>query len=121
MAFYHPAAFPRRPKQDNLVSQLQYQASVLYYKYELNTGQYVMSPGEKLAYNLIFLSIAILLFSAFYYYLPRTITIGAQRMAYYATGSHVMHIAHVLQETTSESFASLVHTEFSSNATMLRS
>lgn len=88
MATYTPAAYPRRPKQNTFFSEASYQVKLAYYRYELNTGQYVMSPGEKIAYNLIVMLLLGLLFSAVYFYLPRTTIIGLQRLAYYFTGSH---------------------------------
>ena len=87
MATYNPPAFPRRPKQYSLFSELRYQLQLTHYRYEINTALYVMSPGEKLAYNVIFISFLVLLLSATYYYLPSAVYVSIQRLAYYITGS----------------------------------
>lgn len=92
MATYHPAPFPRRPKHSNPFSETKYYAQLAYYRYEVNTGMYVMSPGEKFVYNMILFSLLALLFSAVYYYLPRTTIIGLQRLAYYFTGHYKLHV-----------------------------
>jgi hypothetical protein len=47
-----------------------------------------MSPGEKFAYNLIFLSFLVLLLSAFYYYLPPAVLVSMHRLLYYFAGSN---------------------------------
>ena len=81
MATYSPTPFPRRAKNANLLNELRYQAQLLHYRYEINTGQYVMSPGEKLAFNIINLAIVMLLFSAVYYCMPAFIVHGLRRVA----------------------------------------
>jgi Na+-transporting NADH:ubiquinone oxidoreductase subunit NqrB len=53
-----------------MASSIRYQAQLIYYRYEINTGLYVMSPGEKLAFNLVNLTIVALLLSVVYYFLP---------------------------------------------------
>lgn len=93
MATYNPPAFPRRPKQSNPWSELRYQLQLNYYRYEINTALYVMSPGEKLAYNMIFLSFFILFVSAVYYYLPSAVYLFVRRLAYYFTGHGKLHVA----------------------------
>lgn len=70
MSTYNPPSFPRRSKTSNFINEFHYQARLLHYRYEINTGLYVMSPGEKLAFNLIFLALATLVLSTFYYCLP---------------------------------------------------
>ena len=87
MATYNPPAFPRRPKHSTLFSEARYQLQLTYYRYEINTALYVMSPGEKFAYNFIFFSILILLFSASYYYLPSAMYLSIERLGYYFTGT----------------------------------
>ncbi|KAJ8612784.1 hypothetical protein MRB53_037255 [Persea americana] len=118
MGVYRPAQFPRRSKQNNVFTELRYQAQMIYYRYELSTGQYVMSPGEKLAFNLIVASILVLLFSAIYYYLPRTIALSLNRLAYYATGSHKMHVTHVLQQLSSGA-SSMTPGDFSNASSLM--
>jgi len=88
MATYRPAAYPRRAKHNTLYSEAIYQVKLAYYRYELTTGQYVMSSNEKVAYNLIVMLLLGLLFSAVYFSLPRTTITGLQRLVYYLTGSH---------------------------------
>ena len=73
MATYNPSPFPRRAKEPTPFNELRYQAQLLYYRYEINTGLYVMSPGEKLAFNLFFLGLATLLLSAVYYCMPLSV------------------------------------------------
>ncbi|CAK4030736.1 hypothetical protein FE78DRAFT_32607 [Lecanosticta acicola] len=112
MATYNPPPFPRRPKNANLLTETRYQFQLAYYRYEINTALYVMSPGEKLAYNIVVMSLLALLFSAVYYYLPKTTITGLQRLAYYITGSHRMHrldvaSAGVMQSSGAEAMASL--------------
>lgn len=118
MGIYRPAPYPRRPKNNNVFYELIYQLKMIYYRYELSTGQYVMSQGEKLAYNLIFLSIAVLLFSAVYYYLPRTLALSLHRITYYLTGSHKLQVAHVMQKGGSGAVASLAESQMT-NASAL--
>lgn len=96
MATYNPPSFPRRPKQSNLFTETKYLLQLSYYRYEVNTGMYVMSPGEKFVLNMIFFSIFALLFSAVYYYLPRTTIIGVRRLAYYFIGHHKLHMNDVV-------------------------
>lgn len=112
MATYNPPSFPRRPKHSNIFTETKYICQLNYYRYEVNTGMYVMSPGEKLVYNLVFVSLLALLFSAVYYYLPRTTIIGMQRLAYYFTGNHKLHmngmeVAQGVLQSSSDAAASL--------------
>lgn len=95
MATYKPPSFPRKPspKNSNVVSDLQYQLRLLYYRYEINTGQYVMSSGEKFAYNFVFFSFVALLLSAVYYYLPSAMYMSGHRLGYYFTGSNKLDVA----------------------------
>ncbi|RMX91023.1 hypothetical protein D0867_15136 [Hortaea werneckii] len=46
-----------------------------------------MSPGEKLAYNMIVLSLLALLLTSVYYYFPNTLRLGVHRLGYYITGT----------------------------------
>jgi len=79
MSTYSPSPFPRRPKTPSTTGEIRYQAQLLYYRYEINTGLYVMSPGEKLAFNLVNLTLATLFLSFVYYYLlPVSLISGAQ-------------------------------------------
>ena len=80
MATYDPLPFPRRPKTPSVAGDIRYQAQLLYYRYEINTGLYVMSPGEKLAFNCVVLTIAALLLSVVYYLLPLSLVGCAQRL-----------------------------------------
>ena len=52
-----------------------------------------MSPGEKLAYNLIVLSAIAFFLIAVVYYLPAALYMSMERLAYYLTGSRKMHVA----------------------------
>jgi hypothetical protein len=63
-----------------MAGEMRYQAQLMYYRYEINTGLYVMSPGEKLAFNLVNLTFAALLFSGVYYLLPLSLVSFAQRL-----------------------------------------
>ncbi|KAI6787851.1 hypothetical protein KC363_g9062 [Hortaea werneckii] len=89
MATYRPASFPRRPapKDSNLFTETRYQLQLAYYRYEINSALYVMSPGEKLAYNMIVLSLLALLLTSVYYYFPNTLRLGVHRLGYYITGT----------------------------------
>jgi hypothetical protein len=80
MATYEPLPFPQRPKSPSLAASICYQAQLMYYRYEINTGLYVMSPGEKSAFNLVNLTIATLLLSVVYYFLPLSLVGFAQRL-----------------------------------------
>jgi hypothetical protein len=80
MATYEPLPFPRRPKSPSMASSIRYQAQLIYYRYEINTGLYVMSPGEKLAFNLVNLVFATLLLSVVYYFLPLSLVSFGQRL-----------------------------------------
>ncbi|GAB7332706.1 hypothetical protein MBLNU13_g04452t1 [Cladosporium sp. NU13] len=81
MSTYNPPSFPRRSKTSTPINELYYQARLLHYRYEINTGLYVMSPGEKLAFNLIFLALATLLLSTVYYCTPPFVTQSLHRLA----------------------------------------
>ncbi|KAF7197327.1 hypothetical protein HII31_01378 [Pseudocercospora fuligena] len=116
MATYSPPEFPRRPKNSNIFTEARYQLQLTYYRYEINTALYVMSPGEKTAFNIIFLSLIILLASGVYYYLPRATVFGLHRLAYYLTGTHKLatriaspmpHVAHGVPQHTGDAVASL--------------
>lgn len=87
MSTYNPPSFPRRPKTPSLVGDLRYQAQLAYYRYEINTGLYVMSPGEKLAFNLVHLFLLALMLSALYYCLPGVLTRPLRRLPYFLNGS----------------------------------
>ncbi|KAI7111231.1 hypothetical protein D0869_10482 [Hortaea werneckii] len=89
MATYNPASFPRRPapKDSNLFTETRYQLQLAYYRYEINSALYVMSPGEKFAYNMIVLSLLALLLTSVYYYFPNTLRLGVHRLGYYITGT----------------------------------
>jgi hypothetical protein len=63
-----------------MAASICYQAQLMYYRYEINTGLYVMSPGEKLAFNLVNLTIATLLLSVVHYFLPVSLVGYAQRL-----------------------------------------
>ena len=80
---------PRRPaaKNCNILTEARYQIQLAYYRYEINTALYVMSPGEKLAYNTIVLGLLGLLVISVFYYFPNTLRFGVQRLGYYITGT----------------------------------
>jgi hypothetical protein len=81
MSTYNPPSFPRRSKTTNFINEFHYQARLLHYRYEINTGLYVMSPGEKLAFNLMFLALAALVLSTVYYCLPLFVIRSLHRLA----------------------------------------
>ncbi|KAH9845210.1 Pfam:DUF3317 [Teratosphaeria destructans] len=87
MATYNPPSFPRRPKTSNLFTETRYQLQLAYYRYEVNSALYVMSPGEKIAYNTIVFSLLLMLVLSVYYYFPRTVQLGFHRLGYYIMGS----------------------------------
>jgi hypothetical protein len=93
MATYNPPAFPRRPKVSTVFSELQYRLQLSYYRYQINTALYVMSPGEKCAYNIIFATILVLFFSAIYYLIPRAAFIAVYRLLAQSTDLREIHIA----------------------------
>lgn len=92
MATYNPPSFPRRPKHSNLFTETKYLFQLSYYRYEVNTGMYVMSAAEKFVLNMIVFSLLALLLSALYYYLPRSTIIGLRRLTYYFTGHHKLRM-----------------------------
>ncbi|KAL1582309.1 hypothetical protein WHR41_08996 [Cladosporium halotolerans] len=87
MSTYNPPSFPRRSKIPTLASEVRYQAQLAYYRYEINTGLYVMSPGEKLAFNLVVLLVATLFFAALHYYLPYSPTGPLRSLARHLVGT----------------------------------
>ncbi|KXL44503.1 hypothetical protein M433DRAFT_4982 [Acidomyces richmondensis BFW] len=91
MSTYNPPAFPRRPNRSNFLSETRYQLQLAYYRYEINTSLYVMSPGEKVAYNLMILSLLVMLATSVYFYFPATVRAGVQRLGYYFTGRIQQH------------------------------
>jgi len=70
-----------------MVGEIRYQAQLMYYRYEINTGLYVMSPGEKLAFNLVVLAFAALLLSVVYHFMPLSLVGYAQRFVGGVCGS----------------------------------
>lgn len=91
MGTYSPATFPRRPtKNSNIFTEAYYQLQLAYYRYEVNTGLYVMSTAEKIAFNLVLLSLIALCLAAIHYCLPRAAIEVLSRIAYCATGSYKM-------------------------------
>lgn len=128
MATYNPPSFPRKPnpKQSNIFSELRYQAQLAYYRYEVDTALYVMSPGEKFAYNIIFLSFLILFFSAIVYVLPTAVYVSTHRLAYYFTGTGKLHVTGLsalvgerARSSASEAVRSLTDAGRAINATVL--
>lgn len=89
MSTYNPPVFPRRPspKERNPIAEFRYQLQLAYYRYEINTGLYVMSPGEKLAYNLILLALLAFFLSSVWYYFPYTVKYSVGRLLFYMTGT----------------------------------
>ncbi|KAI5361371.1 putative small subunit of serine palmitoyltransferase [Septoria linicola] len=88
MGTYNPAEFPRRPKSSTIFSEAHYQWRLAYYRYEINTGLYVMSAGEKTAFNLVLLSLLAFCFAAVYYCLPQAAINSLHRLAFYVTGTY---------------------------------
>ncbi|KAK4612114.1 hypothetical protein CLAFUW4_13360 [Fulvia fulva] len=88
MATYQPCSFPRPPSKEesSIFTKVKYQLHLAYYRYEVNTGQYVMSPGEKLTYNLVVFSLLGLFFFAVSYCLPRSAIAAIHRLVYDLTG-----------------------------------
>lgn len=118
MGTYSPAAFPRRPKNSNIFSEAYYQWQLAYYRYEVNTGLYVMSTAEKAAFNLVVFSLLALCLAFTYYCLPRAAIEALQRLAYYLTGYYKMptaitapipHLAQRVLQRSGEAVASLGH------------
>jgi hypothetical protein len=126
MSTYNPPSFPRRSKPSNPINEFHYQAKLLHYRYEINTGLYVMSPGEKLAFNLIFLALATLVLSAFYYCLPLFVIHNFHRLAG-VVSSGVKGSVHRVEVRTAvlqagvagEHVASLLPDHGGTNATMM--
>jgi hypothetical protein len=126
MSTYNPPQFPRRSKTSTPINELYYQAKLLRYRYEINTGLYVMSPGEKLAFNLLFLALTTLLLSAVYYCLPLFIIRSLHRVAG-LIGSRVKGSAYRIEVRTAvlqggiaeEHVASLLPEHLGTNATMM--
>jgi hypothetical protein len=126
MSTYNPPSFPRRSKTSTTINELHYQAKLLHYRYEINTGLYVMSPGEKLAFNLLFLGLVTLLLSTVYYCLPLFVVRSLQRLAGFicsgVKGSvyRVEVRTAVLREgVAGEHVASLLPGRVGNNATMM--
>ncbi|TKA27929.1 hypothetical protein B0A50_03994 [Salinomyces thailandicus] len=89
MATYHPPSIPRRPSSkssSNFFHEIRYQLQLAYYRYEVNTGQYVMSPGEKLACNAILLGLLALLVTSLRYAFPSTLRVSVHGLGYYMAG-----------------------------------
>jgi hypothetical protein len=126
MSTYNPPQFPRRSKTSTPINDLHYQAKLLHYRYEINTGLYVMSPGEKLAFNLIFLALVTLLVSAVYYCLPLFVLRSLHRVAGFV-GSSVKGSIYRVEVRTAilqggiaeEHVASLLPGQVGTNSTML--
>lgn len=116
MVNYQPAVSPDRPKQHTVLSAITYHVKLAYFRYEILTGQYIMSAGEKTAYNLINLSLLALCLAAVVY-LPGSLYLGCQRLAYYLTGSEEIRIPHVLLRSIPE-VASLLSTGPAGNASI---
>ncbi|KAM0717039.1 hypothetical protein Q7P37_006891 [Cladosporium fusiforme] len=126
MSTYNPASFPRRSKLWSLAGEVRYQSHLMYYRYEINTGLYVMSPGEKLAFNILNLFIATLMFSAICYFAPAVLTAPIRHLAY-QLGSHLssrsvqraeIHEAILQARIAGEAVASLTHGRNAVNASM---
>lgn len=64
---YNPPAMPQRPKSSSGPAMLVYRAECLYYRYQVDFGLYVMSPGEKLVVNTFVL---VMLSLIAYFFLP---------------------------------------------------
>lgn len=126
MSTYNPPQFPRRSKISTPISELHYQAKLLHYRYEINTGLYVMSPGEKLAFNLIFLALTTLLLSAVYYCIPLFMIRSLHKLAS-LVGSSVKGSVYRVEVRTAvlqggiagEHVASLLPDHMGTNTTMM--
>lgn len=88
MPSFNPPELPIKssPKDRSTLKELQYQARLFHYRYEINTGLHVMSPGEKLTFNLIVLGLLWLLVMNIIYYLRATVRSSVERFCYYLTG-----------------------------------
>lgn len=126
MSTYSPPSFPRRSKTSNFINEFHYQAKLLHYRYEINTGLYVMSPGEKLAFNLIFLALVTLVLSTVYYCLPVFVIRNLHRVAGFIGGSFKSSVYRVEVRTAvlqggvaAEHMSSLLPDHVGTNATMM--
>ncbi|EME40056.1 hypothetical protein DOTSEDRAFT_138027 [Dothistroma septosporum NZE10] len=112
MATFQSCSFPRRPspKDSNILTAAKYQLHLAYYRYQVNTGQYVMSPGEKVTYNLVVLSLLGLLFFAVYYCLPRSTIAALQRLTYYITGQRqvMLNAVQILDDVVQQNSGGVV-------------
>lgn len=122
MGTYNPPAFPRRPKVSTPLSELRYEVQILYYRYEINTALYVMSAGEKIAFNLVLVLFLVLSFSTIYYCLPQALSASIRRIAHYYGGSSntKLSVAGVagaeVMKRTSDAMASLAESNARMNA-----
>ena len=99
---------------------------LLHFRYEMNTGLYVMSSGEKLAFNIFFLGLATLLLSVVYYCTPMLV-IHSLHKAVGLVGSSVKRSAYkievrttILQEIVAgDHIASLLPSYAGANASMV--
>lgn len=116
MATYNPPSFPRRPspKDSTLFSEIRYYIQLAYYRYEINTALYVMSPAEKLAYNLILFSMLALFVASVCCYFPYTVKHGFGRLGCHSTGTQraagpgMGGLSYVVLDRTVEAAQSLV-------------
>lgn len=125
MSTYEPPSFPQRPKVPTLLGEAKYQAQLLHFRYEINTGLYVMLPGEKLAFNLIHLFVATLLLSAVYYCMPLSLINGVRQAVSCLCNGYIsrvrpwdIHEAILRSHATDEAFASLAYGAEATNATI---
>ena len=95
MATYNPPTLPSPPKQSSRMLELRYRLQLSSYRYQIDTAMYVMSPGEKLAYNLLLTSMCILFCTAICYYVPLALQSFFSRVARYVSGDSRLSISDV--------------------------
>jgi hypothetical protein len=85
---YSPLSFPRRPPQKDStpLTELRYQVRLLHYRYEIYTGLYVMSSGEKVAFNLIMVGLLAMFVLSVHFCLPSAFKQSCYKLAHYAHG-----------------------------------
>lgn len=126
MSTYNPPSFPRHSKTPSPINELHYQAKLLHYRYEINIGLYVMSSGEKMAFNLLFLALATLLLTTVYYCLPLFMIRSLHRIVGFV-GNSVQGSVYQVEVRTAvlqggfagEHVASLLPDDVGANATMM--
>ena len=78
---------PTNQKPGSLFNQLTRRIHLVYYRYEVTYGLYVMSPGEKWVLNGFVLTFLSFLILALYFYLPDVVSRLIQRLFWVYSGS----------------------------------